>query len=911
MLMLQRGTLRGPLAFHCSDAVMRASCVGYSKRRCSGVTGAAMKRPRGFWVSEANQKEFLDQVTCRGTLPWSRVTYETIRRAGGGTLLNRYNGSVVELLKTHYPHAEEEILNAGVALASSSGGSRDRKRRGYWMSVKHQRQFLDAFAKERGITSPKDWRQVRSIDIERAGGKRILELYPGFLAALQTIYPEQKWSRATRKSIPSAAWDEVGFCREFLSDIAKERGFPATQLAGWKEVTNKEVGAAGGGGLLRKYEGSLRAALAEAFPEAEFASAVDIDCRPRVAPSHWESQENRQAFFDDVARKLGIEQPEQWATVTTAQVQEFPGASAVLRKAKGSLHTALQDAYPQQNFDERNRVKVGQHFWASRENRKRFLEDIAEKFHVKKPEDWRKVTRLQVCQENGSGLFSIYPTLFAALEDLYPEDVDILSCRSAVPSAYWEVEENVIAFVKKLERDLQIKTRNDWCRVAQFQVKAAGGAGLLRVMSLREALELVYPEEKWEEAAWGGSKKATQRQLLLLTSGILPGVQILEDHRHPSLSRDVRDSGDLELDLFLPAHDVAVEYNGYHHYFDLPFFGPVEQYRLRDVEKRHLCEKAGIRLITIPYWWDKAQESLAATLYQEVPSLFQLYETDDALLKRIRSGAIAPIPKECPAGLTVKKEASKARNRSAAQIAGVWSGAADPAGMYACERLEGVSVRWVEGKLATRHGRVIPVPRNWAAQMPDVDCDGVLWMGDASMGRLVNVIFRTRSRSLMEDSQDGPCDAQWSAIQFVAVDVPEVGRRFVDRLAVLSSLPESGHFKIMPYTRCKDRDHLTEMLTAGSEGSGLLLRDPASVYRFSANFWQEGTLRVQQTLSTTVKVVDRAEKTRGLLVEVRDGLVQVARCSDSQYFGAAPGDSVRVGHFGQWPTGRIKHPFLY
>lgn len=334
----------------------------------------------------------------------------------------------------------------------------------------------------------------------------------------------------------------------------------------------------------------------------------------------------------------------------------------------------------------------------------------------------------------------------------------------------------------------------------------------------------------------------------------------------------------------------------------------MEQYRLRDEEKRRLCEKAGIRLVTIPYWWDKKQESLAATLFEEMPSLFNSYTTESGLMARIRSGEAVPIPSQCPPSMTVRNEAS--RSSSVAQLSGVWHDAVDPEGMFVCERLEGVSVRWVEGQLSTRHGRVIPVPEGWARHMPKRDCDGVLWMGENSVGRLVNVIASSRGRPLLADPMPAPSEEQWQAVDFVAVDVPELSKSFADRLAVLSSLEQGGNFRVMPYATCEGRQHLDDLLSK-SPGSGLLLRDPSSLYRISSSFWQVGTLRAQQALAASATVVGRANKTRGLRVEVQEGLVQVARCSESQYYAAAPGDSVKVGHFGVWPTGRLKHAFLY
>lgn len=43
----------------------------------------------------------------------------------------------------------------------------------------------------------------------------------------------------------------------------------------------------------------------------------------------------------------------------------------------------------------------------------------------------------------------------------------------------------------------------------------------------------------------------------------------------------------------------------------------------RDKEKRKICEKEGITLIEIPYWWDKKIPSLATTIQQQRPDLIQ------------------------------------------------------------------------------------------------------------------------------------------------------------------------------------------------------------------------------------------------------------------------------------------------
>jgi len=67
----------------------------------------------------------------------------------------------------------------------------------------------------------------------------------------------------------------------------------------------------------------------------------------------------------------------------------------------------------------------------------------------------------------------------------------------------------------------------------------------------------------------------------------------------------------------------AREYNGEHHYEELPFFGPLEAVQRRDMEKRRICEESGIRLLTVPYWWDRSLASLTASLHLHFPSILR------------------------------------------------------------------------------------------------------------------------------------------------------------------------------------------------------------------------------------------------------------------------------------------------
>ena len=93
----------------------------------------------------------------------------------------------------------------------------------------------------------------------------------------------------------------------------------------------------------------------------------------------------------------------------------------------------------------------------------------------------------------------------------------------------------------------------------------------------------------------------------------------------------------LTLTIFIPHLSLALEYQGEQHYFSLERFGDVSVYQRRDHAKSKFASQFGITLISIPFWWDRASESLASTI--------EYYRPDINLQP---SKEVPPIPLEMP-----------------------------------------------------------------------------------------------------------------------------------------------------------------------------------------------------------------------------------------------------------------------
>jgi hypothetical protein len=91
--------------------------------------------------------------------------------------------------------------------------------------------------------------------------------------------------------------------------------------------------------------------------------------------------------------------------------------------------------------------------------------------------------------------------------------------------------------------------------------------------------------------------------------------------------------------IFLPHLSLALEYQGEQHYYTVAFFLQRLETRQRiDQAKRNFAAQCGITLISVPFWWDKSSNSLAATIE---------YFRPDIKLQDLAKD-VMPIPMEMP-----------------------------------------------------------------------------------------------------------------------------------------------------------------------------------------------------------------------------------------------------------------------
>jgi hypothetical protein len=280
--------------------------------------------------------------------------------------------------------------------------------------------------------------------------------------------------------------------------------------------------------------------------------------------------------------------------------------------------------------------------WSTIEYQRKFLDDLGKQLGFKQMDDWYKITFQQIERHGGSALLhKYYRSPSKVIRCIYSEYSWDQNRFRKVPKdklavGYWDHLENRINLMKTLKEKFQVEEMEDWYRISMAQIREKYSSIFDRY-SMETLLTDAFPSYNWDinKLRAHYPERASQRWLKVTAQNLFPNSELFENFRYQKVCSN--DEPKMEFDLFLPKEKLAFEYQGEHHYYDVYHVGNHWERTQRDKAKKELCEREGITLINIPYWWDKASESLAATIFELRPDL-------------ISGSDAAPITTEIPIG---------------------------------------------------------------------------------------------------------------------------------------------------------------------------------------------------------------------------------------------------------------------
>ena len=435
---------------------------------------------------------------------------------------------------------------------------------------------------------------------------------------VQSLFTNKLNKKREGKMRGKQRWNNLDVQRSFLEKFANENGIKTTN--DWNKITTKQILEFGGRGLLQKYNRSLQTALETIFPHEEWNKMN----RENVTRNFWKNRENQRKLVLDIADKLNIQKKEEWMNVSKFMfVNAAPKAASVLRLYNNSLFSLLLSLFPSSpplsssssynniiNSNDNDNTNANVNNNSDHDNNKdNNDQNIKEK------------------REEGGGWMDVYKSRTKKLKKV------------------WQNDEEIKKFLKKIIANFAIEKQKDFYRISNIQLVDLGASSLLRMTSPKPflpsssnkkkktnqetkgfayLLSKFYPNIGWDFNLFQKrAKKAEQRWIWICLRHLYPGEIVYEDYLHPKIC--FSESGvSIELDLFIPSFNLAMEYQGQHHFDEIPnAFAPSDSYKTRDHHKRELCKQNSIPLLIIPYWWDKSIGSLHSSLlsFHSSPSL--------------------------------------------------------------------------------------------------------------------------------------------------------------------------------------------------------------------------------------------------------------------------------------------------
>ena len=535
-----------------------------------------------YFKSIENQRLFMGKLYRKLKLKkisdFKKISKRKFQINGGQSLYETYyRGDLLSLLSSIYPNypwyiIEDEIENIIFNVKD----------------IKVQQNFMENLFYQFKLIDLGDWIYFSQYNIKLYGGKNLLEEYDyNMKILLITIYPNYPWPFLKTKNISMKNFfKSIDNQRQFMSKLYKK--FRLKSLEDWKKIKKKDIILAGGKSIVSIYKFSYPNLLISIYPNYPW-----IFEPPKIqnVVKYFQSFENQQEYMEQLFITLNLKTLDDWLNISNEIIKKNRGMQLlrIYKRMKILLRTIYPN-YPWKLTFLANKLKKTNQTIIL--NHRRIIDNLFIKFKFNELSDWLRIKRNIIWNDGGGRILK-----------RYNKDLKLILL-TFYPNYPWDFINNHGSIKIKIKQwiiNYLITKKSDWYRIPELHTK------------VYSRLKQFYHDERWEKNLFFSRKKLAQRVLFINTQKIYPTLLIIEDYFHPKLICD----NNLQLDIFIPALQLALEYQGEQHYDDLPaaFGGNTIDLSIeRDELKENLARENSINIIYIPYWWDKSLSSLKSSL---------------------------------------------------------------------------------------------------------------------------------------------------------------------------------------------------------------------------------------------------------------------------------------------------------
>ena len=538
-----------------------------------------------------NQQKFMDDLFIKLKLKsldeWLNITKKIIVNNGGKNLMIYFSKNKFKLLEIIYPNFPWNFSYNQLKLNPIE----------YFKSISNQKIYMNYLFNILNLKSIDDWLQVSENSFITHNGKILLYYYYSndIKKLLSTIYPDHLWNFDQLKLNLNEYFNSIDNQRNFMEKLFIK--FQLKSLDDWLFISKFKLKINGGKKLLEKYNNDIKKLITSLYPNHNwnFQKWKYVQSK-----EYFQSFENQKNFMEELFKKLHLKSVEEWKFISRNKIEENGGKNLLKLYGKNKF-SLLKTIYPNYQWKKKELLSKESQFY--------LIEFLFKLFQLNNLKDWKEINVSKMIKNGGKKLLEIYSF-----------DIQFL-LSSLYPNYPWEFRDEIkiksnFSYYKNIllniQRKYSIQQKKDWYRIPLY----------IDHVFLFPILKIIHNNEEWKRSSFLlRTKRTMQRNLFLSIQSIFFSHLIYENYRYPllkdqyynNISND--NNYNLEYDIFIPTYNMAIEYQGEHHYDDIPSgFNFLELYQSRDQVKRYLTAQNQIILIDIPYWWNHSLSSLHSSI---------------------------------------------------------------------------------------------------------------------------------------------------------------------------------------------------------------------------------------------------------------------------------------------------------
>jgi len=349
----------------------------------------------GFWDKLENQRRYLEWLKHTQNIEsWYNVETQIVHSNYGSGLLDRYNNSLIQLLKAVYTECEWHEWKF------------NRAPQGFWQSIENIKRYLDWLQITLGITNPHD---LTYESIDQNNGSKLLQYYKTLFDLLSTVYPNVVQYEWKLTQVPKGFWSDRKNHRKYLEWLMKELHLDSV----YKLTTTLINNNCGRGLLVEKYDGSLIKLVKAVYSDQEWYEWMFA----QTSQGYWDDLDNQRTYVKWLMNKLNLTVEKLYKIDTQTCKSNYGGG--FIGKYNNSIIKMANTLYPEIEWYEWMFTKAPQHFWETKSNCVRYLKWLVNKLNV---ETYYSLTYTILKENYGGGLIDRYTdSVYKMVSDIFPD----------------------------------------------------------------------------------------------------------------------------------------------------------------------------------------------------------------------------------------------------------------------------------------------------------------------------------------------------------------------------------------------------------------------------------------------------------------------------------------------------------